>query len=400
MDHILKEVCKLVCSRRSALEISEVGVGCYSLSGVYGAKDRDEYARMIRRAYDLGVTFFDTAPAYGDAEEFVGRVVRGFRDDVCIATKVGVAQEGAGFDLSRRSIHASCEMSLERLGTDYIDLYQVHFDDGRTPTDEVVAAMESLRDAGKIREWGVCHLPAAKISEYCRTGKPFSVLMELSAVARSSREDMLPVLREHDVAGIAFSTTGRGILTGSTRPGHTFPESDLRSYDPLFQREQFESALRVADRMGQVARDHGKTPAQAAIAWTLGQPGVVCALTGPSRVAHLEENLGAVGWRIPRENIDGLERLFQEEDEWIEGQRRESVSSILKTPVRSSSHKAFADLVYVLEMSVLLGLADEQAIVPIFQRLCKLRGGTGEDVMREMDTIRQEVEMMLPGGSA
>ncbi|MDD4337893.1 MAG: aldo/keto reductase [Firmicutes bacterium] len=105
-------------SRGSALEISEVGVGCYSLSGVYGPKDRDEYARMIRRAYDLGVTFFDTAPAYGDAEEFVGRVVRGFRDDVCIATKVGVAREGARFDLSPRSIHASCDMSLERLATD------------------------------------------------------------------------------------------------------------------------------------------------------------------------------------------------------------------------------------------------------------------------------------------
>jgi hypothetical protein len=149
--------------------------------------------------------------------------------------------------------------------------------------------------------------------------------------------------------------------------------------------------------MGQVARDHGKTPAQVAIAWTLGQPGIVCALTGPSTVAHLEENLGAVGWRIPREDIAGLERLFQEEDEWIEGQRRESISSILKTPVRSSPREAFADLVYVLEMSVLLGLADEQAIISIFQRLWKLRGGTGEDVTWEMDTIRQEVAMMLPG---
>ncbi|MDD4337226.1 MAG: aldo/keto reductase, partial [Firmicutes bacterium] len=334
--------------------------------------------------------------AYGEAEEFVGRVVRGFRDDVCIATKVGVAQEGARFDLSPRSIHASCDMSLERLATDYIDLYQVHFDDGRTPTDEVAAAMESLKDAGKIREWGVCHLPAAKISEYCHTGKPFSVMMELSAVARSSRADLLSVLSEHGVAGIAFSTTGRGILTGSIRPGYTFPESDLRSYDPLFQREQFESAMRVADRIGQVARNNGKTPAQAAIAWSLGQPGIVCALTGPSTVAHLEENMGAVRWRIPREDIDGLERLFQEEDEWIEGQRRESISSILKTPVRSSQHEAFADLVYVLEMSVLLGLVDEQTIIPIFQRLCRLRGGTGEDVMQEMDTIRQEVAMMLP----
>lgn len=384
-------------SAGAALEISEIGVGCYSLSGVYGAKDRDEYARMICRAYDLGVTVFDTAPAYGDAEEFVGRVVRGFRDDVCIATKVGAGQEGAQFDLSPRFIRTSCEMSLQRLGTDYIDLYQVHFDDGKTPTDEVVVAMEGLRDAGKVREWGVCHLSAAKISEYCHTGKAFSVLMELSAVARTSREDLLPACEEHGVAGIAFSTTGRGILTGSIRLGHTFPESDLRSYDPLFQREQFESALKVADRMGKIARKHGRTPAQAAIAWVLGQPGIACALTGPSTVAHLEENLAARGWRIPQEDIDGLERFFQEQDEWIEGRRRESVSSILKTPVKPGPHEAFADLVYVLEVSVSLGLIDEQAVIPIFRRLCELKDAIGKDVTREMDKIWYEVAMMLPG---
>ena len=399
-------------SDKTGLRISEIGVGCYSLSGVYGTKDRDEFARMVRRAYDLGVTFFDTAPAYGvsfgEAEEFVGSIVGAFRSDVCIATKVGVVSETSEsrvqLNLSPSAIRASCDASLQRLGTDYIDLYQVHFDDGVTPIHQVVATLEDLKSAGKIRAWGVCHLPARRIAEYCENGQPFSVLMELSAVARLARVDLLPMCTERNVAGIAFSTTGRGILTGSIRPGHVFPEGDLRSYDPMFQREQFESAMRVAETMRQIAARYGKTPAQVAIAWVLGQAGVVCALTGPSTVKHLEENLGACGWRIPRDDADELERIFEHEEAWIRRRREESVRLILGTPAKPELYQAFADLIYVIETSVTSGLMEESDIVPIFRHLCELKDRAGGDykdtsTTLEMDRIRIQLREMLAGSS-
>lgn len=386
----------MLYSDRAGLRISNVGVGCYSLSGVYGKKDRDEFERMIRRAYDLGVTFFDTAPTYGDAEEFLGNVVTEFRDDVCIATKVGLSEEkGVGFDLSPSTIKASCEMSLRRLNTHYIDVYQVHFSDGKTPVEEVVGTLESLKDAGKIRAWGVCHLPAKQIAEYCSTGKAFSIMMELSAVARSNREALLPICQRKGVAGIAFSTTGRGILTGSIKQGHVFAENDLRSYDPLFQREQFESAMKVVNEISNIATKYGKTRAQVAISWVLCQPAVVCALTGPSTVDHLEENIGATGWRIPQEDMEELERVFKGEDEWLNRRRRESICAILERPIKPETRQAFTDLLYVLEVSTLSGLLEESVAVPIMQRLLKLRDGACEDAARRMDNIRQELKIIL-----
>ena len=386
----------MLCSDRSDFLISEIGVGCYSLSEEYGKKDRDEFARMIRRAYDLGVTFFDTAPTYGDAEEFLGNVAAEFRDDVCIATKVGLSEEKeVGLDLSPSAIKASCEMSLRRLNTHYIDVYQVHFGDGKTPVEEVVDTLEKLKGAGKIRAWGVCHLPARQIVEYCGTGKAFSILMELSAVARSSREDLLPICQKEGIAGIAFSATGRGILTGSIKQGHVFAENDLRSYDPLFQREQFESAMKVANEISNIATKYGKTPAQVAISWVLCQPAIVCALTGSSTVDHLEENIGAAGWRIPQEDMEALERVFRGEDEWLNRRRKESICTILERPIKPETSQAFTDLLYVLEVSTLSGLLEESVAVPVMQRLLKLRSGECEDAAKKMENIRQELKTML-----
>lgn len=172
-----------------SLRFSEVGVGCYSLAGVYGRKDLDEFARMIRRAYELGVTFFDTADAYGDAESILGRVVRDFRGAIHIATKVGVVS-GASMDLSPARVKRACEESLTRLGTDYIDLYQVHFDDPKTPVEDVVGALEDLVASGKIRHYGVGHLPAEKIARYVEVGRPFSVLNVGGSGWKISDEDL------------------------------------------------------------------------------------------------------------------------------------------------------------------------------------------------------------------
>ena len=380
------------------LRVSEVGVGCYSLAGVYGKKDLDEFARMIRRAYELGVTFFDTADAYGDAESVLGKIVRDFRSNIHIATKVGVVS-GASVDLSPARVTKACEESLARLGTDYIDLYQVHFDDPKTPVEDVVGTLESLVASGKIRYYGVGHLPADKIARYAEIGRPLSVLMELSAATRDARAKLLPLCREHGMAAIAFSTTGRGVLTGTICEGHVFPDGDIRQYDPLFQREQFRSALRVAARLAEVGRRYGRTPAQAAIAWVLAQPGVVCALTGPSNVAHLEENVGGSGWRISDEDLASFEAFLSEEDARLDRERKEAVVGIVSSPLPADPQAAFRDLVYALDTAAATGVCTEAQIVPVFQELLTLRKSPGPTAKaaQKLDDVRRRLAAMVLG---
>lgn len=378
------------------LRVSEVGVGCYSLAGVYGKKDLDEFARMVRRAYELGVTFFDTADAYGDAESILGKIVRDFRSEIHIATKVGVVS-GASMDLSPARVKKACEESLARLGTDYIDLYQVHFDDPKTPVEDVVGALESLVASGKIRHYGVGHLPADKIARYAEVGRPLSVLMELSAATRDARAKLLPLCREHGMAAIAFSTTGRGVLTGTICEGHVFPDGDIRQYDPLFQREQFRSALRVAARLAGVGRRYGRTPAQAAIAWVLAQPGVVCALTGPSNVAHLEENVGGSGWRISDEDLASFEAFLSEEDARLDRERKEAVVGILSSPLPADPQAAFRDLVYAIDTAVVAGMCAEAQIVPVFEELLALKKAPGGQAAGKLDDIRRRLAAMVLG---
>jgi aryl-alcohol dehydrogenase-like predicted oxidoreductase len=354
------------------LTLSEIGVGGYALAGAYGPVDRAEFVALLRRAHDLGVTVFDTAGNYGDAEAVLGEAVRPFRDEVILATKVG-SPEGAPPRLDPPAVAASCARSLERLGTDHIDLLQVHFDDPNTPVEDTVAALEGLRDQGAIRHYGVGHLPAHRVAQYLEIGDPFSILMELSAVARDSRRTLLPLCSGDGPVALGFSVTGRGLLTGAIGPATTFEEGDIRHFDPLFQRARFASGRRVTAHLGALARSLGKTAAQAAIAWVLAQPGVACALTGPRRPAHLEENLGGSGWRLPAEALAGLEALFAREDAALAAEEAATVDTILDGPLPPDPTAAFRDLVYAVETAVSLGRATEDAIRPAFFDLWPLQ---------------------------
>ena len=155
------------------LKISEIGVGCYALSGAYGKVDIKEFQLMLRHAHELGVNFFDTAEGYGDAEKILGVTVKPYRDDILLATKVGI-REGTKFNLSKEYIIEACDLSLKNLQTDYIDIYQVHFDDPTTPVEETVRALDELVEKGKIRYYGVGHLPAARMQQYCKLGDPLT----------------------------------------------------------------------------------------------------------------------------------------------------------------------------------------------------------------------------------
>lgn len=380
------------------LIVSAVGVGSYGLSGAYGPADRQGFVRLVDHALDLGVTFFDTAEAYGDGERVLSEALGSRRSSAVVATKVG-ARAGLKPTLSRQYVLEACDRSLRALRTDYIDLYQVHFDDPDTPIAETVGALEHLRGEGKIRQYGVGHMSTQRILEYCREGTPFSVLAELSAAEPVARDRLLPVCRHEGLGFIAFSVTGRGVLTGRFGGGAFFPPTDIRSIDPLFHRERFRSALRVAERFAAIAETTGATPAQVAIAWVLAQPGVICALTGPSTIAHLDENVVAAELTIPSRLIEELDSFLTEEQTRLEHEQRQSVDEILSVPLPEDSARAMADLVYAFETSIRIELVTERAAVPAFRKLLALRAEPGGDPS-QLAAIQQELRSLVESEDA
>jgi aryl-alcohol dehydrogenase-like predicted oxidoreductase len=380
--------------RQRDLTLSEIGVGAYALAGAYGPADPGKFTALVRRAHDLGVTVFDTAGSYGDAEVVLGAAVRPFRDEVVIATKVG-SPEGAAPRLDPEAVRASCRRSLERLGTDRIDLLQVHFDDPATPVADTVGALERLREEGVIRHYGVGHLPAHRVAAYLEAGRPFSLLMELSAVARESRHTLLPLCGGNGPAALAFSVTGRGLLSGAIGPAPAFAPGDIRNFDPLFQRARFASGQRVAAHFSGLAGHLGRTPVQVAIAWVLAQPGVACALTGPRRAAHLEENLGSSGWRLPSEALAGMEALFAREDAALGADEAETVDTILDGPLPGDPNAAFRDLVYAIETAVGRGRVNEDAIRPAFFDLWPLQEALDGSGL-QLEAIRRALRELIP----
>jgi len=392
---VLREIKNMKYRKHRDLKISEVGVGTYSLSGVYGRKDIKEFKRMIYRAFDLGVNFFDTAEGYGDAERILGDAIKPFRKEVYIATKVGVKGNYKS-NLSREYIKRACEESLKRLQTDHIDLYQVHFSDPDTPVEETVGALEELASEGKIRYYGVCHLSKEVIEQYCRIGKPFSVLAELSAVARESRKNFLPLCKEYDLGIIAFSTTARGLLTGRFSERQKFEVGDIRCIDPLFQRERFESALRISKKFSELGNRFGKTSAQVAVAWVLAQQRVICALTGPSTKEHLEENVGGSGWQISRKDLQDLEVVFEEEDAWLRQKQKTSIKNILSKPLHDPQ-KAFTDLIYVIETATSLRLVSEKTVLPVFYELYGLKKELNtKGIESKLEKIQTQLSELIP----
>lgn len=380
------------------IRLSEVGLGCYGLGGAYGPVNVSSYRKVIQRAFDMGVNFFDTAAAYGNAEQLLGEAISPFRDEVIVATKIDVGSDGQS-NLTAQSIRQSCEKSLKALDTDYIDLLQIHYDDPHAGIEEVLGTMEALVMAGKIRWYGIGHLPFSKISTYCKAGNLFSVMIELSAVAREARDYILPKCRDNNIAALAFSVTGRGVLSGSYRPGYRFPDDDIRRIDPLFQRERWRGALRVRDKLARVGLRYSKTAIQMGIAWVLAQSGVSVALTGPSSILHLAENLAISGWKFPREELEALESFFRLEDARLRQEQHAGIRSLLLGPLTDDRKQAFRDLVYILETTLLLHLIDEQTVMPLYKDLIQSRTIPEEQALHKMTEIHDYLrEIITPKG--
>lgn len=360
------------------LSISPVGYGCYALSGAYGGKlDEAEAVKVITHAYQCGVRFFDTADQYGDTEELLGKAVKSFRDQIMIATKVGMTEDLKP-NLSKEHVIKSCEVSLKNLQTDYLDLYQVHFDDPKRSVAETLEALEQLKQAGKIRYYGVGHLPLERTLEYLEQGNVSTVLAEMSLVATSRYRELSFLQARYDFGIIAFSVTGRGLLTGKVDTNTEFLKGDIRRVDPLFKKSKFIFGLKVVDKLSEIGERYGRTPAQIAISWVLQQSGVVAALTGPTRIDHLVENLAVIKWELTKADLLEIEQFLMQEESVLENKIKQEIFEILNSPLHSYFHQAVDDLIYVLENSIERGLLPYQDGVSIYLKLLELKRNTDQ----------------------
>ena len=296
------------------LEVSELGLGCMGMSDFYGTCDEQEAIATIHRALDLGVTFLDTADAYGPFknERLVGRAIRDRRDQVVLATKFGNvrSEEGAWLAVngSPEYVQSACDASLQRLGLDHIDLYYQHRVDRSVPIEETVGAMAELVRQGKVRHLGLSEASARTVRRAHAVHPITALQTEYSLWTRDPEVEILPAVRELGIGFVAYSPLGRGFLSGRFRSPEDIPEGDIRRNHPRFQGDNFRQNLRIADAIAEIAGDKGVTPAQLALAWLLHQGEDIVPIPGTKRRSYLEENLAAVNVTLTADDLRRLDR--------------------------------------------------------------------------------------------
>lgn len=302
---------------RQGLEVSALGLGCMGMSYAYGHPDDAESLRVLDRALELGINFWDTAEMYGPFanEELLGRALKGKpRRNVIIATKFawkfGPGGEQIGLDGTPPHIRKSIEGSLKRLGTDYIDLYYQHRLDPNTPVEETVGALAELVREGKVRFIGLSEVGPGTIRRAHAVHPLTAVQSEYSLWERGVEEKVLPCLRELGIGFVAYSPMGRGFLTGRITCVNDLVESDWRRNNPRFQGENCVRNLRLVDIVKGISSGHGATPAQVALAWLLRRGGDLVPIPGTKHVKYLEENALAASLDLPESAWTALDKAL------------------------------------------------------------------------------------------
>ncbi|MEI6682146.1 MAG: aldo/keto reductase [Bacteroidota bacterium] len=292
-------------------EVSALGLGCMGLSYGYGpATDRQDAIKLIRAAFDAGVTFFDTAEVYGPFtnEEVLGEAVAPFRNQVVIATKFGFDVNAfPGLDSRPGHIRQVAEESLKRLKTDVIDLFYQHRVDPKVPVEDVAGAVSVLIKQGKVRHFGLSEA-GVKTIRRAHAVQPVAALQsEYSLFWREPEAEIIPLLEELGIGFVPFSPLGKGFLTGKISSDTTFGKSDFRNSVPRFSPENRKANQALVDLVVQLAAGKGVTPAQVALGWLLAQKPWIVPIPGTTKLERLNENLGAVHVALTSEELAGIE---------------------------------------------------------------------------------------------
>ena len=292
-------------------EVSAIGLGCMSLSGVYGTSDDEAGVRLIHRAIELGVDHFDSSDMYGwgQNEELLGRALKGRRNGIAITTKFGQTRRpgGAnGVDGSPAYIAQACEASLKRLGVDVIDLYYQHRVDPAVPVEDTVGAMARLVEQGKVRFLGLCEARPERIRRAHATHPIAAVQSEFSLLYREEATETRALTRDLGIAFVAYAPLGRSLLTGNIPDFANLAEGDTRGRHPRFAPQNFAKNRELVQRVEAIAEEKSCTPAQLVLAWLLAQGPDVIPIPGTKRLDRLEENLGALRVRLTPADIDRI----------------------------------------------------------------------------------------------
>jgi aryl-alcohol dehydrogenase-like predicted oxidoreductase len=309
----------------SDLEVSVITFGAWAAGGwMWGKTVRDEAIEAIRASYDLGVTSIDTAPIYGqgESEEIVGDAIKGIsRDKIQILTKFGMRwdlakgdfgfksknNEGVEIDIykyaGKESIIKECENSLKRLGTDYIDLYQIHWPESTTPIAESMEAVATLIKQGKVRHAGVCNYNADQMAEAEKTISLVSNQIPFSMVNRAVEEKTVPYCIKHNKSVLAYSPLERGLLTGKITTGYKFQEGDHRATNKYFTAESIEKTNAFLDKLKPMAAEKNITLSQLVLRWTIERVGITIALVGARNAAQATQNAKAIDVKLTKEEI-------------------------------------------------------------------------------------------------
>ena len=288
---------------KSNLEVSAIGLGCMGLSFGYGpATERQQAITLIRTAFDRGVTFFDSAEAYGPFanEELVGEAVEPFRKQVVIATKFGF-QDGdshKGLDSRPERIRAVADAALKRLRSDVIDLFYQHRVDPKVPIEEVAGTVKDLIAAGKVKHFGMSEAGVESIRRAHAVQSVTALQSEYSLWWREPEREILPVLEELEIGFVPFSPLGKGFLTGAIDENTKFDSTDFRNIVPRFNEENRKANQTLVNVLGGIAGQKKATPAQVAIAWLLAQKPWIVPIPGTTKLHRLEENLGAANLEL------------------------------------------------------------------------------------------------------
>jgi len=292
----------------SGLEVSALGLGCMGLSFGYGpATEKQEAIKLIHAAFERGVTFFDTAEAYGPFtnEELLGEALEPFRDQVVIATKFGFkdGKPPLGLDSRPERIRTVAEAALIRLRTDHIDLFYQHRVDPNVPIEDVAGTVKDLIAEGKVKHFGLSEAGVGSIRKAHAVQPVAALQSEYSLWWREPEQDILPVLEELGIGFVPFSPLGKGFLTGAINGSTTFDKSDYRNTVPRFSEENRKANQALVDVLGHIAEDKKATPAQIALAWLLSQKPWIVPIPGTTKIHRLEENLGAADIQLSAKDL-------------------------------------------------------------------------------------------------